>query len=75
MSQNNNDNLKSDFRAKDISLQVQKKLFGKIASKNVVKVFVDDTSANLLDNMNRVIKFYSGDKKVADKIIKNIIKV
>ncbi|EEB11106.1 conserved hypothetical protein [Pediculus humanus corporis] len=46
------------FKARDIGLRAQKKILSHMASKNVAKVFIDDTSANLLDNVYRLAKSY-----------------
>lgn len=63
------------FRAKDIGLRAQKKILSRMASKNVAKVFIDETTASLLDNLYRLTKQQFGNKKDAEKIIKNIIKI
>lgn len=65
----------SDFKAKDISIRVQKKLLGSFAKKNVVKMFVDDVTADLMDNLYLLAKSSGVSKKESEKIIKNIIKV
>lgn len=46
------------FKARDFGLRAQKKIFSKMANKNVAKVFIDETSANLLDNVYKLIKNY-----------------
>jgi len=63
------------FKARDISIRAQKKLFGRMANKNMAKVFIDDTSADLLDNVYRLAKARNGSKKEAEKVVKNIIKM
>lgn len=65
----------SDFKAKDISIRVQKKLLGSFAKKNVIKMFVDDVTADLMDNLYLLAKSSGANKKESEKIIKNIIKV
>ncbi|XP_050296227.1 tumor necrosis factor alpha-induced protein 8-like protein isoform X2 [Anthonomus grandis grandis] len=65
----------STFKARDIGLRAQKKILSKMAGKNVAKVFIDDVTASLLDNLYRLAKQYSNNKKEAEKLIKNIIKV
>lgn len=62
--------------SKSFGLKAQKKLLGKMASsKKVTKAFIDDQMASLLDNVYRLCKTYSNNKKDADKVIKNIIKI
>ncbi|KAI1296754.1 Tumor necrosis factor alpha-induced protein 8-like protein 1 [Halotydeus destructor] len=56
-------------------MRAQKKLLGKMANKNVAKMFIDDTSAALLDDVNRFIKTNASSKKESDKIVKYIIKL
>lgn len=63
------------FRARDISLRAQKKLLGKMSNKSVAKTFIDDTSASILDNTYNLAKAYTGNKKEAEKLVKNIIKI
>nr|CAG4636609.1 EOG090X0GLS [Eubosmina coregoni]SVE70137.1 EOG090X0GLS [Eubosmina coregoni] len=67
--------MSDNFRAKDIALKAQKKILSKMSTKSVVKVFVDDTTSKLLDNVYRLIKTYTQNKKEAEKIVKNIIKI
>ncbi|CRL01789.1 CLUMA_CG015005, isoform A [Clunio marinus] len=63
------------FRAKDIGLRAQKKILSRMASKNVAKVFIDETTSSLLDNVYRLTKHQLGSKKEAEKLVKNIIKI
>ncbi len=65
----------SEFRTNDISLRIQKKLLGRMAKKNVAKIFIDDISAQLLDNLHKLAKYNSNNKKDAEKVVKHIIKV
>ena len=46
-----------NFRARDIGLRTQKKLLSRMASKNVAKVFIDETAGQLLDNLYRLVKY------------------
>lgn len=63
------------FKAKDIGLRAQKKILSRMASKNVAKVFIDETSSSLLDNVYKLVKQQLGNKKEAEKLVKNIIKI
>ncbi|XP_021710539.1 tumor necrosis factor alpha-induced protein 8-like protein isoform X1 [Aedes aegypti] len=63
------------FKAKDIGLRAQKKILSRMASKNVAKVFIDGTTASLLDNVYRLAKTHTGSKKDAERLVKNIIKI
>lgn len=44
------------FKARDIGLRAQKKILSRMATKNVAKVFIDGTTASLLDNVYRLAK-------------------
>lgn len=46
------------FKARDIGLRAQKKILSRMANKNVAKVFIDDTTASLLDNVYKLAKAY-----------------
>jgi hypothetical protein len=46
------------FKAGDIGLRAQKKILSRMANKKVAKVFIDDTTASLLDNVYRLAKAY-----------------
>ncbi|XP_042866872.1 tumor necrosis factor alpha-induced protein 8-like protein isoform X1 [Penaeus japonicus] len=63
------------FRARDISLKAQKKLLSKMSNKSMAKNFIDDTHASILDNTYNLAKSYTGNKKDAEKLVKNIIKI
>ncbi|XP_063696753.1 tumor necrosis factor alpha-induced protein 8-like protein [Culicoides brevitarsis] len=63
------------FKAKDIGLRAQKKILSRMASKNMAKVFIDDTTSCLLDNIYKLIKLQTNNKKDAERIVKNIIKI
>lgn len=63
------------FKAKDIGLRAQKKILSRMASKNMAKVFIDETTSSLLDNVYRLTKLHLGNKKDAEKLVKNIIKI
>nr|CAG4644399.1 EOG090X0GLS [Lepidurus arcticus] len=63
------------FRAKDIGLKAQKKFLSRVSTKGVAKVFIDETSANLLDNVYRLCKAYAQNRKESEKVVKNIIKI
>lgn len=65
----------SNFKARDIGMRAQKKLLSRMANKHIAKVFIDDTTGQLLDNLYRLAKAQTGNKKEAEKVVKNIIKV
>lgn len=64
------------FSSRNFAIQAQKKVLGKIAShKNVAKVFVDDTTSGLFDQLYVVAKRDTGNKKEAEKLLKDLIKI
>nr|CAG4651424.1 EOG090X0GLS [Simocephalus serrulatus]SVE94576.1 EOG090X0GLS [Simocephalus serrulatus] len=67
--------MSDNFRARDIALKAQKKILSRMSSKGVAKVFVDDKMGSLLDNVYRLCKTYTQNKKESEKIVKNIIKI
>jgi hypothetical protein len=84
MSNINNNNAKKSqekvmsenaFKAKDIGLRAQKKILSRMANKSMAKVFIDDATSSLLDNIYKLIKQHTGSKKDAERIVKNIIKI
>ncbi len=62
------------FDSKNLALRAQKKLLGKMSSKKIAKIFIDDASARLLDNVYRLVREYTGSKKAAEKHTKDLIK-
>ncbi|KAM6474517.1 tumor necrosis factor alpha-induced protein 8 isoform 2-T2 [Liasis olivaceus] len=62
------------FNSKNLAIQAQKKILGKMASKSIATALIDDTSSDVLDELYRVTKEYIQNKKEAEKIIKNLIK-
>lgn len=63
------------FSSKNFAIQAQKKVLGKLASKNVAKVFVDDTTSALFDQLYTIAKRDTGNKKEAEKLLKDLIKI
>lgn len=64
------------FNSKNFAIQAQKKVLGKIVSnKNMAKVFVDDTTSGLFDQLYIIAKRDTGSKKEAEKLLKDLIKI
>ncbi|XP_018777415.1 tumor necrosis factor alpha-induced protein 8-like protein 1 isoform X1 [Serinus canaria] len=63
------------FSTKNLALQAQKKLLSKMATKTIANAFIDDTSSEILDELYRATKEYTHNRKEAQKIIKNLIKI
>ncbi|MBN3300025.1 tumor necrosis factor, alpha-induced protein 8-like protein 2 B [Amia ocellicauda] len=63
------------FSSKDMAMQAQKKILSHMASKSMVHMFIDDTSSEILDELYRVSKEYTGNRSEAQKVLKDLIKV
>lgn len=63
------------FNSKSLAVQAQKKILGKMATKSIATALVDDTSSDVLDELYKATKEFTQNKKEAEKIIKNLIKV
>lgn len=63
------------FSSKDMALKAQKKILSSMANKTSVQMFIDDTSNDILDELYRVSKEYSGNKSESQKVIKDLIKI
>lgn len=76
MDDENNNTSPSPSNAQTLALRVQKKLASKVSSKQVAKIFIDETTGRCLDNLSRLIREHSGgSKKQAESILKDIIKI
>lgn len=56
-------------------MRAQKKILSKMANKSVVQMFIDDTSSEILDELYRVSKEYTGNRTEAQKVIKDLVKI
>lgn len=63
------------FSSKSLAVQAQKKILGKMASKSIATILIDDTSSEVLDELYRVTREFTQNKKEAEKITKNLIKI
>jgi len=62
------------FNSRSLGMQIQKKVFGKLASKGVVKALIDDDSGVLLDLLHKLAA-KEMDQKRAQKLVKDLIKI
>ncbi|XP_041424208.1 tumor necrosis factor alpha-induced protein 8 isoform X2 [Xenopus laevis] len=63
------------FNSKNLAVQAQKKILGKMASsKYIATSLIDDTSGEVLDELYQVTREYTQSKKESEKVIKNLIK-
>ncbi|XP_071324851.1 tumor necrosis factor, alpha-induced protein 8-like protein 2 B [Trachinotus anak] len=63
------------FSSKDMAMKAQKKILSTMATKSSVQMFIDDTTSEILDELYRISKEYSGNKTEAQKVIKDLIKI
>ncbi|XP_048418874.1 tumor necrosis factor alpha-induced protein 8-like protein 3 isoform X1 [Stegostoma tigrinum] len=63
------------FNSKSLALQAQKKILSKMATKAVANMLIDDTSSEILDELYKVTRDYTNDKKEAHKVLKDLIKI
>lgn len=70
--ENNNSQVNN---AQSLAFRLQKKIASKVSNKNVAKIFVDDLTGRILDNLYKLVKEYSSSSKQAESILKDIIKI
>ncbi|XP_038643220.1 tumor necrosis factor, alpha-induced protein 8-like protein 2 B [Scyliorhinus canicula] len=63
------------FSSKDLAMKAQKKILSRMASKTMAQFFIDDTSAEILDELYRVSKEFTGNRAESQKVLKNLVKV
>lgn len=66
--------MSDDLKSKDLAMQVQKKILGKMASKSFSKMLIDERTSEILDELYKVLKEYRG-RKTATKLIKDLMKI
>ena len=64
-----------DMKSTDFALKAQKKILGKMASKSLTKLLIDEKTGEILDEFCKIRKIQTGNKKESEKLMKNIIKV
>jgi len=73
--ENNNSPLNNNTNAQSLAFRLQKKIASKVSNKNVAKIFIDDLTGRILDNLYKVVKEYSSSSKQAESILNDIIKI
>ncbi|KAK4467441.1 hypothetical protein MN116_009062 [Schistosoma mekongi] len=68
------EDLVEHFDPQSISLRAQKKLVGSLL-KAIIKLFLDDSSARLFENIFNLIKQYTGNNKLPAYLTKQAIKL
>jgi hypothetical protein len=67
--------ISSSINSQSLSLRIQKKVASKMSNKNVAKIFIDDTTGRILDNLYLLSKEYTNNKTKAEKILNDTIKI
>ena len=74
--QENIDNMGDDeVHSKTLGMRIQGKIASKMSSKGLAKQVVDGPTSDLIDNCYKIAKHYLQNKKDAEKIMKNLIKI
>ncbi|KAI8499132.1 negative regulation of leukocyte cell-cell adhesion [Branchiostoma belcheri] len=63
------------FNSKNVALRAQKKVLSRMSTRKVAKSFMDDTTADLMDNLYRIARNHSGNKREAEKVMKDAVKI
>jgi len=75
MDDENNNNTSSFTNSQSVALRLQKKIASKMSTKSVAKIFIDETTGHILDNLYRLVKDYTKNKKQAETLLNDIIKI
>jgi hypothetical protein len=70
-----NNNTSPFLNSQSLALRIQKKIASKMSNKAFAKIFIDDTTGRILDNLFKLVKEYSRSKKQAETIINSVIKI
>ncbi|XP_048452780.1 tumor necrosis factor, alpha-induced protein 8-like protein 2 B [Rhincodon typus] len=63
------------FSSKDLAMRAQKKILSRIANKSLAQFLIDDTSAEILDELYHVSKEFTGNRAKSQKVLKDLVKV
>lgn len=75
MDDENNNSTSSFTNSQSLALRLQKNLASKMSTKSVAKIFIDEPTGRILDNLHRLVKEFTKNKKQAETILNNIIKI
>jgi len=66
----------TDFKIKDFAISTQKKFASKLAQNAIIRnSLVDDSTTEIFNLINKIIKLYINDKKKSEKTMRDIIKI
>jgi hypothetical protein len=75
MDDENNNNTSSFTNSQSLALRLQKKIASKMSTKTVAKIFIDEPTGRILDNLYKLVKDYTKNKKQAETLLNDIIKI
>jgi len=75
MEDENNNSPTSYTNSQSLALRLQKNIASKMSTKSVAKIFIDEPTGRILDNLYKLVREYTKNKKQAETILNNIIKV
>ncbi|XP_006032771.2 tumor necrosis factor alpha-induced protein 8-like protein 2 [Alligator sinensis] len=64
-----------EFSARSLVLQAEKKVLSRMAGKATATLLLDEVSGEVLDELYRVSKQHTRDRAVAQRVIKDLVKV
>lgn len=70
-----NNNKTSPSTTQSLAIRIQKKIASKMSNKSIAKIFIDDITGRILDNLYNLTKEYTNSKKQAESILNDIIKI
>lgn len=75
MDDENNNNTSGFTSSQSLALRLQKNIASKMSTKSVAKIFIDEPTGRILDNLHKLVKEYTKNKKQAETLLNNIIKI
>jgi hypothetical protein len=75
MDDENNNNTSSFSSSQSLALRLQKNIASKMSTKSVAKIFIDELTGRILDNLHKLVKEFTKSKKQAETVLNNIIKI
>ncbi|XP_019412448.1 PREDICTED: tumor necrosis factor alpha-induced protein 8-like protein 2 [Crocodylus porosus] len=64
-----------EFSARNLVLQAEKKMLSRMAGKATATLLLDEVSGEVLDELYRVSKQHTRDRAMAQRVIKDLVKV
>lgn len=65
----------AELQSKTLAMRIQGKIASKMSTKGLAKQVVDGPTSDLIDDCYKIAKIHLGNKKDAEKVMKNMIKI